>query len=123
MILADQLAPCNTSVVDWEAALERVGGDEELFREIIGIFLEEYPSLVDSIRDAVRKQDAHALERSAHSLKGSVSNFGAPSATQAAFELEVMGRKGEIHSAPAIFERLEHELVTLHHALNNLQAQ
>jgi two-component system, sensor histidine kinase and response regulator len=122
MTIANPLAPTITSIVDRADVLERVGGDEELLREIIGIFLEEYPSLVAGIRNAVEKQDARALERSAHNLKGCVSNFGAPSATQAALDLELMGRKGEIHRARAVVQILELELIALHSALNDLQA-
>ena len=122
MTLTHPLAKCEIPVVDRAAVLDRVGGDEELLREIIDIFLEEYPSLVAGIRDAVEKKDAGALERSAHNLKGSVSNFGAESATRAAADLELMGRKGEIQRAPVVVEVLELELVSLHNALNNLQS-
>ena len=112
----------SSAVVDRAAVLDRVGGDEELLQEIIVIFLEEYPALIDGIRDAVEKHDAGALERSAHNLKGTVSNFGANSATQAAFDLELMGRKGDIQRAPALVRVLELELVSLHGALDQLQA-
>jgi two-component system sensor histidine kinase/response regulator len=121
MTVANPLAACDTSVVDRAAVLDRVGGDEELLSEIIDIFLEECPSLVAAIRDAVRKQDARALERSAHSLKGSVSNFGAASATQAALDLELMGRRGEVQRAAATVELLELELLSLSAVLRQLQ--
>ena len=110
------------SVVDRAAVLDRVGGDEELLQEIIVIFMEEYPALINGIREAVKKQDPAALERSAHNLKGTVSNFGAPSATQAALDLELMGRKGDILRAPALVRVLELELVSLRGALDELQA-
>jgi two-component system sensor histidine kinase/response regulator len=122
MTIASPLTASAASIVDRNDVLERVGGDEELLHEIIGIFLEEYPSLIAGIRSAVEKQDARSLERSAHNLKGSVCNFGARSATQAALELELMGRKGETHSAGPVVEALELELISLHNALNDLQA-
>ena len=120
MTLTDPFVQSDTSVVDRAVVLERMGGDEELMREIIGIFLEEYPSLLEGIHDAVRKQDGRALECFAHNLKGSVSNFGAPLATQAALELEQMGRKGDIQRAPAAAALLERELSSVRSALQSL---
>jgi two-component system, sensor histidine kinase and response regulator len=106
--------------VDRDAVLDRVGGDEALLREIVGIFLDEYPSLVAEIRASVERQDAHALECAAHALKGSVSNFGAPSVAHAAFELELMGRRNELQLATDVFETLTSELIALHSALTHL---
>ena len=121
MNLATPSKELDTPVVDRAEALDLVGGDEELLREIIGIFFEEYPKLIEGISDAVQNQDSRALERFAHNLKGSVSNFGARSATQAALDLELMGRKGDIQRAPAVVKVLEGELVSLCSALNDLQ--
>ena len=84
---------CEHRLVDRAAVLDRVGGDEELLREITCIFLTEYPRLIDEIRSAVDSRDAKRLERAAHSLKGSVSNFGAQAATEAAYRLEIIGSK------------------------------
>jgi HPt (histidine-containing phosphotransfer) domain-containing protein len=110
-----------TPVIDRGAILERVGGDEVLLREIITIFLDEYPALVADIGSSVERKDARALERSAHALKGSVSNFGARSATQAALDLEIMGRRNDLRRAAAVIETLKSELTSLHSALAHLR--
>ena len=80
-------------------ALERVGGDEDLLREIAGLFLEDYPSLMTKIQQAVAANDAQNLERAAHSLKGSIANFGSDAAYQAALDLEQMGRSKNLEQA------------------------
>src|SRR5688572_8557274 len=90
----------DASMIDVDAVLERVGGDDELLREIIDIFLEEYPGLVADIVSSLQNRDGHALERSAHTLKGSVSNFGARAAARAAHDLELMGRHCNFDVAP-----------------------
>ena len=64
-------------VLDRALALSRVGGDEDLLREIAGLFLDDYPNLVEKIKQALAANDARGLERASHSLKGSVANFGA----------------------------------------------
>jgi two-component system, sensor histidine kinase and response regulator len=110
------------AVVDRAALLDRVGGDEDLLREIASIFLDEYPALIEEIRSAVGALDAKGIEGAAHSLKGSVANFGAQAATQAAFRLETLGRKGQLDEAPVAFDELLSEFQQLHPALLALVA-
>jgi len=90
--------------------LDRVGGDTDLLKEVVQIFVDEFPKTVDRIRDAVRNSDFDDLERAAHALKGSVSNFSAASAVDAASNLEAMGRGRDITAAPEALNALELEL-------------
>src|ERR1044071_5759624 len=96
-----------SSLINREAALDRVGGDEELLAEIARLFLEDYPRMVADIRDAIAAGDALGLEHAAHSLKGSVANFSADPARDAAFELEKIGRSKNLSLARAAFERFQ----------------
>lgn len=107
-------------LVDREELLDRVGGDEDLLREITGIFLNEYPALVCEIQAAIDAGDAKKLERSAHTLKGSVANFGARAATQAAQRLEALGRKGELEESGAALAELLSQLQQLQPELKSL---
>ena len=103
--------------VDRAAVLDRVGGDESLLREITEIFLTEYPTLLEEIRAAVRAGDSGRLERFAHTLKGSVSNFGATEATRAAYQLEQIGRNQVLEEAPGALRALELHFSALRPAL------
>ncbi|HEX5484084.1 MAG TPA: PAS domain S-box protein, partial [Terriglobia bacterium] len=64
-------------IFDRAEALERVEGDEELLDEIVRLFLETYPGTLAQLRDAVERGDADEIQKSAHKLKGGISNFGA----------------------------------------------
>ena len=108
------------AVLDRAVALERVGGDCELLQEMAQLFLEEYPSQLDAVRAAVRARDAKALERSAHSLKGSVGNFGAAAAQDAALQLEMLGRRGELQQVEQAFRSLESALTLLQPEMESL---
>jgi HPt (histidine-containing phosphotransfer) domain-containing protein len=121
-IVEEHIKMVDTLLVDRDALLDRVGGDEDLMREITAIFLAEYPELIQDIERAVAAGDAKGLERAAHSLKGSVSNFGAEAATQAAYRLEAMGRKGQIDEAPAALAELLVQFQQLHPVLEELGA-
>ncbi len=101
-------------VLDQEAALANVDGDVELLAETAALFLEEYPRQLSALQKAVKQGDARATMHHAHTLKGSVANFAAREAQQAAFELESMGRQGDLHGAILALEALERALARLH---------
>jgi two-component system sensor histidine kinase/response regulator len=107
-------------LLDRVVLLDRVGGDEALLVELTHIFLEEYPRMLSEISEALAAGDAKAVERSAHTLKGSVSTFGAHAATQAAHDLEKLGRQGRVMDAAAAFPLLEAEFSVLKPALEAL---
>ena len=104
-------------VFDASALLDLVGGDEDLKREIIALYLAEYPRLLAGIRAAATSGDARALQFSAHALKGSVGNMAATRAYAAAEELETLARAEQIPEARTAVATLERELALLENAL------
>jgi PAS domain S-box-containing protein len=109
--------------LDESLALSRVGGDVELLKEVVELFLDDYPSTFEKIKDAVAIHDATALEHHAHSLKGSVSTFGANRAFEAAFTLEKQGRSGDLSDAAEGLFQLEQALEALRPELVLLQTK
>jgi CheY-like chemotaxis protein len=109
--------------LDESLALSRVGGDIELLKEVVELFLDDYPSTFEKIRAAVASRDATSLEHHAHSLKGSVSTFGANRAFEAAFTLEKQGRSGDLSDAPEGLLQLEQALEALRPELVLLQTK
>ena len=100
--------------LDHAVALERLGGDEELLQEVAQLFLDEYPLLMTEIHEALQSRNAQRLERAAHSLKGSISNFGAEPAVDSALALEKIGRSGDLTDAVAAYAKLEAVMQQLH---------
>ena len=109
--------------LDEALALSRVGGDFELLREVVGLFLDDYPRAIEKIRTAVAANDASGVEHNAHSLKGSVSTFGAKSVFEAALALEKLGRSGNVSGAQEGLRTLENALQELRPDLEALQAR
>lgn len=107
-------------VMNRDAALERMAGDVSLLSEIARLFLAEYPDLMDRVANAIAKGSAGELETAAHTLKGSVANFAAGEATTAAFDLELIGRSGDLSQAGAGFERLTAAFAELRPELEEL---
>ncbi len=108
------------SVIDRELSLSRVGGDAELLKEIAILFLEDYPKVVADLRDAAARGDAKGVERNAHSLKGSVSNFGAQVAVETALKLENLGRDHDLDDVPPLLDALDRTLLVLKRELETL---
>ncbi|HYN01902.1 MAG TPA: response regulator, partial [Vicinamibacteria bacterium] len=103
-------SPPPAGVVDFPRLLERVGGDRKALAQLVRIFQTDSPKQLARIRKALRESDAAALRSAAHAVKGAVSNFAAPAATEAALRLQRMGDTGHLAGAEAALERLEREI-------------
>lgn len=104
-------------LLDWERALANCDDSEELLIELTGVFLDECPEMMRQIRAAIDERDAPALQRAAHSLKGSARIFAAAAATEAALRLETMGAKGDLSDAEQCWAALSLEVERLASAL------
>jgi len=97
-------------VFDAAVALNWVGGDENLLREMAEIFLRSLPERLDEIRRTVAERNARELEASAHVLKGSLGYFSSGQAFKAAGALVAMARAGDLTGAEDIFKKLQNNL-------------
>ncbi len=104
-------------VLDREVALERVGGDRELLRELVEMFDAECPGWLAAVRDAIARGDAALLQRAAHALRGGAGTFGAAGACNVAQRLETMGREGDLKDAAKACAELEKQIERLTPAL------
>ncbi len=102
---------------EWDAALENVGGDEAMLRELAEMFFAECPKLMQQIREHIAGADGPELRRAAHTLKGSAHVFGAEEAAEAAHRLEEIGREEAFADAEEALVLLEDEVARLLPAL------
>ncbi|HHL71777.1 MAG TPA: Hpt domain-containing protein [Bacteroidetes bacterium] len=97
-------------ILDLDALLDRAGGDEEFLQELFDIFLEDSEILLDQIRKEMEAGDYENLARTAHKLKGSMSNFVSDGpALQAAKSVEQHGLNMEADQVAQAFDRLQSE--------------
>jgi HPt (histidine-containing phosphotransfer) domain-containing protein len=82
-----------SGVFDHAGSLERMGGDEQLFSEMVGFFVEDAPRWLAQIKEGIAQGDASLVHRSAHTLKGLVANFGAAAAQSAAGRIETLAQQ------------------------------
>jgi PAS domain S-box-containing protein len=103
-------------IFDEQSALGYTGGDRALLQEIIEVFRKDYPQSLRRLDRAVARRDAEALRMTAHALKGSIATVGSPAGRLTAFELEQMGRSGDLAGAPEAVIRLRERLKLLEQA-------
>ena len=111
-----------SQVFDDKELLERIDNDWEFLAEAVQMLAADGPVLLDGIRKSVALGDAAAVGRTAHTLKGMISNFCSPAAHDSAVELEKLGKEGELSAAPAAVRAMEVRLAELITALTDFLA-
>ena len=109
-----------TAMIDMSALMKRVDGDTDLLAELVELFIEDYPKLLSQIEEAMADGNAEELASRAHALKGSVGNFAAKSAFDAALRLEKLAREGNLEKAQEAYDKLMQEIHRLIPALQAL---
>jgi PAS domain S-box-containing protein len=104
------------------AFLEGLGNDAGLARRLVDLFLQDSGRLVDEISGAIAGRDGQRLRRAAHTLKGSVNNFPAGAARDAAARMEVIGLDGDFDGAAEVLPLLRKEIDRLRELLPSLIA-
>jgi two-component system, sensor histidine kinase and response regulator len=99
---------------------ERLGGDMELFKDLADIFLHDSTELLEKIEDALEQKDAEVVGKTAHTLKGAVSNFSVQKTYDAALALEKIGRSGDLSNASGAFKTLMTEIENAKQAIDAL---
>jgi len=87
------------SPIDLTYAHDIVDGDMELLQEIIALFLEDYPSQLTALQQAIVVGDAVETKAKAHRLKCSLGNIGGWRAYKLAYEIELMGMQTRLEGA------------------------
>jgi two-component system, sensor histidine kinase and response regulator len=107
----------NDPVLDLEGTLTRLGGDKELFAELIGYLWEDAPRLFQELSAAVQAGDAEAVRSRAHALKGLIAGCGGVRATKVAQQLEDAGSSADLSNASDLLQQLDSELNEFYKAL------
>jgi CheY-like chemotaxis protein len=104
-------------LIDWDRALKNAGGDRDILRDLVAVFLGACPEWLAKLWEAVDRQDAAGLRRLGHTIKGAVGLLGARTALTAAERVETMGREGNLAGAGEACAALEQELRDVQAAL------
>ncbi len=92
---------------------QNIGGDSELFAQLVCLFLDRYQTMLADIRTALADADSITVERMAHTFKGTAGNLCASEVALTAGRLEAVGRLNALHDAPPVYAQLEVEVARL----------
>ncbi|WP_185646431.1 PAS domain S-box protein [Burkholderia sp. Bp9143] len=90
-----------TPLFDRDLALSRIGGDEQLFRELAHLLVDEARQQHAEIDGALAGPDLERLARVAHKLKGDAGTFASAPLSDATVQLERAAKNGEQETALA----------------------
>ena len=110
MARSDNSAPDTLPAIDWNVAKERLGGGADTLREFAELAKKETAIQLAEILRAIETRDFKLLRRAAHTLKGSVTYFGAEPLVQTALDLENHGRNESWDGCAELLPTLESEL-------------
>ncbi|MFH1138347.1 MAG: response regulator, partial [Pseudomonadota bacterium] len=96
-------------VWDEEELLERTGGDSDLIRELLGLFLSGIDDRLEELEKSLASSDWSALTAQAHALKGASANLSAKAFSAQALDLEKAGRDRDWPAARAALRNLASE--------------
>ncbi|MCK5541176.1 MAG: response regulator [Desulfobacterales bacterium] len=116
------LSPKNQGLIfNLEDALERAMDDKSFLEMILEEFMRGLPLHIDSIKEAILKEDKYSLIRESHSLKGSSSNVGAIGISSTAAELETAGTSDALSSCTKTLSKLENEVTRFCEHINKIE--
>jgi len=98
------------------ATLRQVGGDA-FVRQIVSLFVNDAPERAERMKCAAAAGDGEAIERAAHSIRGSCGAFGANDLTHLCREVERLVRDGHVGEAGTQVDAIVREVRELCSAL------
>ena len=95
------------AVVNKNDVLERLGGDEDLYKDICRIFVRDVPMMLQRMKEELEAGRVEIATRYAYSIKSIASNVGADDLMELARTAEMAGRTADAGAMTGYLESLE----------------
>ncbi|MBA5690296.1 hybrid sensor histidine kinase/response regulator [Rugamonas apoptosis] len=109
----------NRQALDNIRALSPTNGNA-LLERVLQAYVNDTPTHLLTLRQAIAAADADNLRKAAHSLKASSANVGAEALALACKEMELLGRNGSTAGAADLLAGMEREFQAVHQSLNTI---
>ena len=97
---------------DHEQLMDRLEGDRDLVREVVGVYIREVQANLGRLEDAIRARHVDEIMRMAHGMKGSSRTVTAESMATLAEQLETaVKEQRSLGEQAALLSRLKAEFV------------
>jgi len=105
---------------DLAALLDAFSNDSNLFLDVAGMFISDYPPMVETVRKAILDEDGALLGQTAHALKGMARNFQITDAADTARQLEQLASHDRFDRAGQLLQRLADEFAAFDRRLRQM---
>lgn len=109
----------NTNIFDKDQLLENLDHDMDLIKDLVEIYISTIEERLKEIDISIKTSDYEALRVSAHTLKGSSSNFFANNVVEISAKLEALGKNKTLENTNEIFNQLKNEVELLSKSLQD----
>ncbi len=103
----------HTIELEFAPALERMGNDHELFREMARMAVVDLSQLVSQLQTAIDQHDRELSARTAHTIKGLGSTFDGHEVRRIAQQMEAASEAGLLSAAGDLTESLRDSVQSL----------
>jgi len=103
---------------DRPLAIQRAGQDEQLFGELVEVFLGQSDQMLKRLQDAISHQDPRTAFQAARAMKGSLAILEANDAVEAVDTVEASAQCGDLQSLQESAAHLSVEIKRLNSALS-----
>ncbi|MFW5807624.1 MAG: Hpt domain-containing protein [Spirochaetota bacterium] len=91
------------SVLNVNATMERIDNDRYRLRELYTIALQEFPKWRNRLKESIDSSDLEAIQKTAHSYKGSSATLGAEVLNEMFLDMEDAAKDGNMDRVRKIF--------------------
>jgi len=103
----------DTAIFDEEDFLKRIGGNKEIANDILIQFKGYISEQINGLKDSLNENNAKMVSIQAHGVKGMLANISAWQSRDAAYEIELAGKRDDLNLARSLMAKLEEELEIL----------
>ncbi len=104
--------------LELDETLRRLGGDEEILRELLEVFGKDAPNKLEGVRSSMESGDMPLVARWAHTLKGASAVVGAEECKRLAVELERAAESCDAETVQVLFKSLKDEMQVVLELIN-----
>ena len=110
-------------VLDFQKGIVQVGGDENMYRELLRDFIEGLPKRLRAIQNYFAEKDLVELSRTAHNLSGIAANLGAAQLSDCAKKLDKQSVEGYTETLDPLVQEIQLVVGRLLEFSNNFLAE
>lgn len=114
-------AALDMTVLEQYRELDPAGGFG-FARKLMQVYMDQAPTDLQRLTDAIAAEDADGTRRAAHALKSASANVGGATVSGLFRQIETLGRENRLAEVAPVFAAAQHELVRLLAAIRDFIA-